>query len=178
MELRIDELWVKEKKRLGFMKFAELYPAFGNMLKEMYPDANKRRAYHALIKSTMGENEGGINEDDFPGYDSVQTVLENGIETWKPPIDYTILILRKKAEKHQKEISKDGAPDFRSQIQEKSDELLSNYLYAKNWLAYHALLGTKLPYEEKKNMIREDFPGDDSVVSFLEKLAGETSSEK
>ena len=72
----IRMLWRAAKERLGTRKFVEAYIDFSNRLKEKYPDYDRRRAYHALIMSTMPDRTDVI-EEDFPGEDSVVEFLQS-----------------------------------------------------------------------------------------------------
>lgn len=48
--------------------------------------------------------------------------------------------------------------------------LREKYPNWKNWLAYHKLVGSSPPESDEEEMVYEDFPGEDSVVLFLESL--------
>jgi hypothetical protein len=72
----IRPLWKAAKDRVGNVgEFMARIVARSQELKDKYPDAAHRRAYHSLIGSTL-MNEPGIIEEDFPGDDSVITFLE------------------------------------------------------------------------------------------------------
>ena len=53
------------------------------LLREKYPDCNKRVFYHILIGSSLSSRMGPIIEDDFPGEDSVEKFIENLTEKYQ-----------------------------------------------------------------------------------------------
>lgn len=67
----------RQKKLHSLARFMDAYATKADELVHKYPDAKHRRAYHALIGSTMMPGEPGIIEEDFPGDDSVVQFLSN-----------------------------------------------------------------------------------------------------
>lgn len=64
------------RKKLGH-GFSDRQVTFAGQLREKYPDWKKRRAYHALVESTMPESGTDVIEEDFPGEDSVTEFLQS-----------------------------------------------------------------------------------------------------
>lgn len=70
--------------------------------------------------------------------------------------------------------SEDESENFYRKLQDKKKSLIEKYGSDANlYILFHALGGSSIMRKDENHIIADDFPGDDSVAQFIEKLEEE-----
>lgn len=134
-------------------------------LRERYPDAYHWRAYWVLVGGTPEFPDDQLREDDFPGEDSVGRFLDGLLEGIS--LVDQIRALKRKVYGKESGVTREERIERVRQVTVFAGTLKEKYPDFQRWRVYHALIGST---PGTSNLIEGDFPGEDSVVNFLESL--------